>query len=89
MAPSEQNSGVAKLLISSIFSVVPEGRRIFLCTRVTNENALKAYRSWGFTPDLNPTQDAHYTFNLEHWTFLEYKADRANVLQAIAAGLVG
>ena len=84
VAPKEQNRGLAKLLMESIFRIDPTIKRIFLCTRVTNEYALNAYRSWGFTKDPNPTQDPHYKFNLNHWTFMEYKTDQSNVLQEIA-----
>ncbi len=85
VSPKEQNRGLAKLLMASIFNIAPHIKRIFLCTRVTNEYALRAYQSWGFIKDLHPTQDPHYTFNLDHWTFMEYKANQKDVLQNIAA----
>lgn len=79
---AHQNRGLGKLLMSSIFKVVPEVKRVFLCTRVTNETALRAYRSWGFVNDENPILD--HAFNLEHWTFMEYKAEKQVVLQQVA-----
>lgn len=81
-----QNRGLGKLLMSSIFNIVPGINRIFLCTRVTNVIALKAYSSWGFTIDENPVLD--HAFNLKHWTFMEYKADQFDILQKVAKALV-
>ncbi len=84
VTPTEQNRGLAKLLMASIFNIAPQIKRIFLCTRVTNDTALRAYQSWGFIKDLNPIQDPHYKFNLNHWTFMEYKTDQSDVLQEVA-----
>jgi ribosomal protein S18 acetylase RimI-like enzyme len=84
VAPSAQKRGLATLLMSSIFKLHPSLKRIFLCTRVTNETAIRAYKSWGFTHDTNPVQEPHYTFNLNHWIFMEYKADQEDVLQKVA-----
>lgn len=83
--PLYHNRGLGKILMSSIFRIVPEIKRIFLCTRVTNQNALRAYRNWGFIDDKNPVLD--HAFNLNHWTFLEYKIEQANILQK-TAGLI-
>jgi GNAT superfamily N-acetyltransferase len=83
--PEYQNRGLGKLLTSLIFKINTNIKRIFLCTRVTNNIALNAYKNWGFTLDSNPILD--HTFNLEHWTFLEYKIDKTNILQKIAEGL--
>lgn len=77
--PNYQNHGLGKILMSSIFKIDPTIKRIFLCTRVTNKTALNAYRAWGFTPDKHPTLD--HAFNLNHWMFLEYKADEQQLLQ--------
>ena len=77
-----QNRGLGKLLMSSIFKIVSDIKRIFLCTRVTNVIALNAYRSWGFVIDEHPILD--HAFDLKHWTFMEYKADLSDVLQKTA-----
>ena len=74
-----QGCGLGKLLMSSIFKIVSDIKRIFLCTRVTNETALKAYGSWGFVKDEKPVLD--HAFNLEHWSFMEYKAEQSDILQ--------
>ena len=74
-----QKRGLGKLLMSSIFNIIPDVKRIFLCTRVTNNTALHAYRTWGFVIDKNPILD--HEFNLKHWTFMEYKADQCDILQ--------
>ena len=79
----QQKRGLGKLLMSSILAILPQIKRIFLCTRVTNETALKAYRTWGLTTDEHPIMD--HAFNLKHWTFLEYKPEKSDVLQKVAA----
>lgn len=83
---AHQKRGLGKLLMSSIFRIVPDIKRIFLATRVTNDIALKAYGSWGFVKDDKPVLD--HAFNLEHWTFMEYKTEQSDVLQKVAARLV-
>lgn len=84
--PSEQNRGLGKLLMSSIFKIAPDIRRIFLCTRPTNVNALKAYQAWGFVPDLQPIPEA--SLNMAHWEFMEYKAEQSDMLQKLAESFV-
>jgi ribosomal protein S18 acetylase RimI-like enzyme len=83
--PSEQNRGLGKLLMSSIFNIAPQIKRIFLCTRITNENAFRAYRSWGFVPDLNPIEEPNFKMIREHWNYMEYKIENSDVLQKTAA----
>ncbi len=83
---AHQKRGLGKLLMSSIFKIAIDIKRIFLCTRVTNDTALKAYGSWGFATDEKPVLD--HAFNLDHWTFMEYKTEQSDVLQKIAASLV-
>ena len=85
VAQSHQNRGIGKLLMSSIFKIVPDIKRIFLCTRVTNGTALKAYSSWGFVTDKNPVLD--HAFNLAHWSFMEYKTTESDILQKVAQTL--
>jgi ribosomal protein S18 acetylase RimI-like enzyme len=83
--PEAQNRGLGRLLMSSIFRIIPQIQRIFLCTRVTNQTAQKAYYNWGFVNDNNPIiEEHHYTFNLDHWIFMEYKTDTTNLLQKTA-----
>jgi ribosomal protein S18 acetylase RimI-like enzyme len=82
--PQAQNRGLGKLLMSSIFKIIPETKRIFLTTRVTNEKALAAYRSWGFNLDANPLQEPDHNFNPAYWIFMEYKAAKSDVLQETA-----
>jgi len=87
IAPAKQNSGLGKLLMSSIFAIAPQIKRIFLYTRVTNENALRAYRSWGFVPDPKPMQEKSHKIIQNHWSFMEYKIENSDILQKIAATL--
>jgi len=84
--PEHQNRGLGKILMSSIFNIEPTIQRVFLCTRVTNDMALRAYRSWGFVHDENTILD--HTFNLDHWTFMEYKTKQSNILQKTAEAVI-
>ena len=88
IAPSEQNRGLGKLLMSSILKIAPKCKRIFLSTRITNEIARKAYAAWGFTPDTNPIQEPHFKQKPEHWIFMEYKIEQTDLLQKVANRLV-
>ncbi len=85
VAPEAQNRGVGKLLMSSIFNIIPNIKTLFLCTRVTNETALSAYQNWGFVPEAQPIMD--HQFNLAHWSFLSYHPATTNTLQSVAAQL--
>jgi GNAT superfamily N-acetyltransferase len=76
ITPTEQDRGLAKLLMSSIFELIPDVTRIFLHTRITNENSLSAYRDWGFTHTPGPL--------LAHWVDLEYLREKSSPLQKIA-----
>jgi len=88
VVPVAHNRGLGKLLMSSIFRIIPTVKHIFLCTRVTNENALRAYRAWGFVHDPCPASDASHEFNLNHWTFMNYQAESRDGLQKVAATMV-
>lgn len=81
---SYQNRGYGRLLMSSILKITSDIERIFLCTRVTNEVALKAYSALGFIMDNKPIME--HDFNLAHWTFLEYIVNKSDVLQKTAEG---
>ena len=83
--PKAHNRGLGKLLMSSIFRIIPAVTEIFLCTRVTNETALRAYRAWGFVHNNNSAADTTHGFNLNHWTFMNYHASQVDGLQKIAA----
>lgn len=83
--PRHQGCGLGRILMSSIFKIDPTIMRIFLCTRVTNQTALAAYHAWGFMLDEHPILD--HAFNLNHWIFLEYKANEQHILQDTAKEL--
>ncbi|HBS48415.1 TPA: hypothetical protein DEO28_00130 [Candidatus Dependentiae bacterium] len=84
----EQNRGLGKLLMSSIFKIVPQVKRIFLITRITNNTAYNAFQKWGFTKTLKPIDVFHFKFDENHWTSLEYKTDNSNILQKVAEKFV-
>jgi len=58
-----------------------------LQTRVTNKNAIAAYRAWGFMKEENPADDPFIKFK-EHWINLEYKIVDSDKLKCIAEGMI-
>lgn len=70
-----QNLGLEKILLSSIFKVVPATERLFLHTRVTNEQAINLYQGLGFKKFVGP---------LAFWIDLEYMAEEFDSLQDVA-----
>lgn len=68
-------SGLEILLMSAIFRLLPETKRLYLHTRKTAVQAIERYRSWGFTP---------FDGTLEKWLDLEYLAGNSTVLQETA-----
>jgi GNAT superfamily N-acetyltransferase len=89
ISPADQNCGLAKILMSSIFCILPKTQRIFLCTRATNEVAIRAYTKWGFVVDQNPIKDPHHTFAKNHWIFMEYMVGKSGELEKVATNLKG
>lgn len=84
IAPEEQNRGLGKLLMSSIFEIIPNVQRIFLSTRPTNQVAICAYQAWGFTPDAHPVQDPFWKAVIGHWIYFEYQLNKIDILQKTA-----
>lgn len=77
--PAEQPRELEKLLMCSIFKLIPDTKRIFLHTRMTNEAAIKMYNSWGFV---------QFPGNLAGWPDFEYVAEKSNTLQQLAETFV-
>lgn len=68
---------IEKLLLSSIFRVIPELSRIFLHTRKTNGAMITALEVLGFTPFKGP---------LPYWQDMEYLCKNTDQLQKVAQG---
>lgn len=88
IAPEEQNRGLGKLLMSSVFKIIPNVQRIFLSTRPTNKIAIQAYQAWGFTPDAHPVQDPSWKAVENHWIYFEYQVNKTDTLQKAASLLI-
>lgn len=58
------------ILMSSIFSILPETQRIIVHTRITNTNLLDLYKKWGFTHKID-----------NYWVNSEYITASSDVLQ--------
>ena len=73
--PEAQKRGLGKLLVASIFKMVPAVTRINLIVESKNDNAIKAYQAWGFVEFQAPDQ---YHKNME------YRVEKSEILQKIA-----
>ncbi len=78
IAPHAEHLGLENVLMSSVFRIIPQVKRLFLHTRKSNKKALDLYRSWGFTPYPGP---------LPYWCDMEYNTDQAQSLQEVAQSL--
>jgi hypothetical protein len=72
------NPELNKLLLSSIFKLIPKTARLYFHTRITNEKAINTHQEFGFTK---------FSGALPNWIDLEYKAENENCLQSIANSL--
>jgi hypothetical protein len=73
--PISKNGNLEKLLISTIFKLIPATKRIFFHTRITNDSAIATHRAIGFT---------QLPGNLANWIDLEYIAEHTDMLQNTA-----
>ncbi|MBI5345648.1 MAG: GNAT family N-acetyltransferase [Chlamydiae bacterium] len=87
LMPSEQDRGLEKLLMSSIFKIVQEVKRLFIYVRPTNEWDINMYNAWGFHQDLNPIQDPNHKVNMDCLIIMEYKTELSKSLQETAKAL--
>jgi ribosomal protein S18 acetylase RimI-like enzyme len=75
--PSHQGRGLGKFLMSSIFNVRTDIKRLFLETSKANDKAIAVYKALGFT--VSDESD----YGLE----FEYLPERCAILQTVARGL--
>ncbi|HSW72148.1 MAG TPA: hypothetical protein VLG44_01915 [Chlamydiales bacterium] len=61
-----------KLLMNSIFKILPESKTVFLYTRPTNTEDIQSYLSWGFKKDASPVNDPNHKVNNDYLLYLEY-----------------
>lgn len=84
ITPAENNRELDKLLMSSIFKIVPNVKRLFTFSRPTNEYRFKTYSTWGFSQDRNGFQDPNHKVNSEYLILFEYNTERNMTLQKTA-----
>ena len=82
--PESQHRGLGKLLISSIFKLMPFVNRIFLSVFCTNSQAQRAYTSYGFKVYTDKGKPAEPGTLDEYKTHFEYLTNQTNTLQGIA-----
>ncbi|MBP9765606.1 hypothetical protein KBD08_04715, partial [Candidatus Babeliales bacterium] len=75
----EYNRGIETLLLSAIFQLIPDTTRIFLHTRITNEQSLNLYQNIGFTKLSGP---------MPFWIDMEYRIKNSDVLQKTSKTLI-
>lgn len=90
VVPEAQNKGIGKLLVASIFKLIPEVTSISLVTGSRNEQAIRAYQAWGFVFGPDPKNTKFSLKNLEYKTdkSFEYKTEKSYVLQKVAKTLI-
>jgi len=64
-----------KLLIHSIFKILPDAKTLFLYTRPTNTEDIHNYLTWGFTKDAIPVNDPNHKVNNDYLLYLEYRRE--------------
>ncbi len=78
---TKSHLGLEKILLNSIFKLLPQTTRIFVYTRPSNETAIQMYHSFGFTEDTNPFQDPNHKVNAKYLTSFDYKTNTSTLLQ--------
>jgi hypothetical protein len=68
----QEEAGLEKILMSSIFKMLPETKRIFLHTRVSNTKAIERYLAWGFE---------QFHESMLYWPDFEYLTENSKALQ--------
>lgn len=77
----KEKSNLEQLLISSIFTILPDTKRIFVYVRPTNKQTLENYLKWGFSKDLSSIEDPNHKTNASYQTLLEYKSKNSQLLE--------
>jgi hypothetical protein len=89
VAPEAEKRELEKILLSTIFNVIPQVKRMFTITRPTNIKTLAAYSACGLTQDYNPVQDPNHQITMNHFVVFEYRTEQSDILQKTAKTLIG
>lgn len=84
VSSKECGRGLEKAMLSSIFKLISQTKRIFLFVRPTNEIVLGMYRALEFVPDIDLLLDPNHKVNINYLTPLEYRIELGQVLQKTA-----
>jgi RimJ/RimL family protein N-acetyltransferase len=79
VAPEAQQRGLGKLLVASIFNIIPNITRILLTVESKNDVAFKAYQTWGFVE--YPGSDIFHKN-------MGYQVEHSDILQKTTESLV-
>lgn len=77
--PKIKNHDIEKILLSSVFKLIPDTKRIFLHTRMTNSYGINSHQALGFS---------QFSGDLPNWIDLEYLADNSDILQNFSNNFV-
>ena len=86
VSSKECSRGLEKAMLSSIFKLIPQTKRVFSFVRPTNEVALGIYRALEFVPDLALFLDPNHKVNVNYLTPLEYRIELGRILQKTSEG---
>ncbi|MCE2982596.1 MAG: hypothetical protein LW832_03415 [Parachlamydia sp.] len=81
MKEHNQNSELQNILMSLVFKILPQTKRIFLFAWPTDSTTLKMYAAMGFERDENPFQDPSHKINDQYLISLDYRIENSKILQ--------
>lgn len=83
LLPSAQHRGIGKLLMSSIFKIMPsvDLKRLVLTALQTNKRAITAYASYNFKPYEDKNKQIRPHSLDPYYVRMEYLTDQSDVLQ--------
>lgn len=84
VAPSQNGQELEKILLSSIFKVFPQVKRIFTLIRPTDHTLLSVYTACSFSETKSLLNDPQHINDMRYFIALEYDADKRGLLQKIA-----
>lgn len=72
----ERGRGLEKAMLSSIFKLIPQTKRLFCFARPTHKTGLEMYKALDFVPDSSSFVDPNHKVNTQYCIPLEYRIER-------------
>ncbi len=86
--PEVREKHLEGMLVAVLIKIVPGVERIFTSIRPTSRKEKQLFQSLGFMEDMKPVEDPMHKINPDFFSVLEYRLNRATVLQEAVAELV-